>query len=93
MVVGICTVELYLPQAHSLKDKRSVVKRVTQRISNRFNVSVCELDQHDIWKNATLGLAAVSKDKEVVDRTLAAVEAFLDSFGDFQVVSFKVEIL
>lgn len=93
MLVGICTVELYIPEAQSLKDKRGVVKSVIQRLRNKFNVSVCELDNHDIWKNATLGLAVVSKDKKMVDQTYSAIDKFLDSYCEFQVVTFELEIL
>jgi uncharacterized protein YlxP (DUF503 family) len=93
MVVGIATVKLYLPEAHSLKDKRGAVKSVVQRLRNKFNASVAEVDQHDIWKNATLGLAVVSKDKEMVERTLEAVDKFIEGFGRFEVLSFEVEIL
>ena len=93
MVVGLCTVEIYLPNAHSLKDKRGIVKSVIQRLRNKFNISVCELDHHDVWKNATLGLAGVSKDKEIIDRTFGAIEEFLEGLGDFLVVRFELEIL
>jgi uncharacterized protein YlxP (DUF503 family) len=93
MVVGLCTVEIYIPTSHSLKDKRGIVKGVVQRLRSKFNVSVCELDNHDVWKTATLGLASVSKDKDVIDRTFGAIEGFLDNNGYFQVVSFKLEII
>jgi uncharacterized protein YlxP (DUF503 family) len=93
MVVGICTVELYIPEAHSLKDKRGVVKSITRRIRNKFNVSVCEVDKQDIWKNATIGLAAVCNDKEIIGQTFSAIDKFLDDYCDCQVVGFEVEIL
>lgn len=93
MVVGICTVELYIPEAQSLKDKRRVVKSLIQRIRNKFNVSVCESDKNDIWKNATIGMAAVNKDKDIVERTFSAIDNFLEDNGDFLVVDFAVEII
>lgn len=93
MVVGVATVKLYLSEARSLKDKRGVIKSVIQRLRNKFNVSVAEVDQNDIWKNATVGLAVVSKDKEIVDRTLTSIDKFLEEDGRFEVVDFAVEIL
>lgn len=93
MVVGLGTIEIYLPNAHSLKDKRGIVKSVIQRLGNKFNVSVCELGKHDVWKNAVIGLACVSKDKEMVDRTFSAIEEFLEGLGDFQIICFEVEII
>ena len=92
MVVGICTVELYIPEAHSLKDKRGVVKSIIRRLRNKFNVSVCEADKHDIWKNATIGLAAVCNNKEILDQTFLAIDKFLEDNCECQVISFEVEI-
>lgn len=85
--------ELYLPEAHSLKEKRGVIKSIIQRIRNKFNVSVCEADHHDIWKSATIGMAAVSNDKDVIEQTFSAIDRFLEDYCDCQVVSFEVEIL
>lgn len=93
MVVGIGKVELYIPTAQSLKDKRGVVKSLVQRIRNKFNVSVCELGKNDIWKNAVIGLAVISKDKEIIDQTYTALEKFFEEAGDFLVIRYEVEIL
>ena len=93
MVVGICTVELYIPEAHSLKDKRGVVKSIIRRIRNKFNVSVCEADKNDIWKNATIGLAAVCNNKDIIDWTFSAIDKLLEDYCDCQVIGFEVEIL
>jgi len=93
MVVGLCIVELYIPTSHSLKDKRGIIKGLIQRLRGKFNVSVCELDNHDLWKSAVIGLASVCKDKEKVDRTFSSIEEYLEQAGDFQVVSFDLEIM
>ncbi len=93
MVVGIATMKLYLPDSHSLKDKRGVVKSVVHRLRNKFNVSVAEVDQNDIWKNAAIGVAVVSNDKEIVERTLASIDKFVVEDGRVEVLAFEVEIL
>jgi len=69
------------------------VKSIIQRLRNKFNVSACEADHHDIWKNATIGLATVCNDKRVVEQTFSAIDKFLEDYCDCQVVSFEVEIL
>jgi uncharacterized protein YlxP (DUF503 family) len=73
MVVGVCTLELEIPSSHSLKDKRHVVKSLTTRIRQSFNVSIAEVDSLDEWQNATLGIVCVSSDKNYAQGLLQKV--------------------
>lgn len=60
MVVGLLTLEIHLPEAHSLKDKRQVLRRLKERLRSRFNVAVAELDHQDLWQRATVGVVSLS---------------------------------
>jgi uncharacterized protein YlxP (DUF503 family) len=60
MVVGICAIEIVLPYAQSLKDKRRVLKGLKDRLRSRHNISMAEVDGQDLWQRATLGIAAVA---------------------------------
>jgi uncharacterized protein YlxP (DUF503 family) len=93
MVVGICSVELRLAENHDLKGKRQVLKSIKDRVRNRFNVSIAEVDDLDAWQRATIGVACVSKDRDVVERTLAHVATFVEDLGLASVESVHVEIL
>lgn len=73
MVVGVCTLELEIPSSHSLKDKRHVVKSLTTRIRQSFNVSIAEVDSLDQWQIATLGIVCVSSDKNYAQGMLQKV--------------------
>lgn len=73
MIVGLCRIDLFLPESRSLKAKRQVIKGLKDRIRNRFNVSVAEVEHQALWQRATLGLAMVSEEKGYVDRTLQQV--------------------
>lgn len=73
MIVGLCRIDLFLPESRSLKAKRQVIKGLKDRIRNRFNVSVAEVEHQSLWQRATLGLAMVSEEKGYVDRTLQQV--------------------
>ncbi|MXW06309.1 MAG: DUF503 domain-containing protein [Gemmatimonadetes bacterium] len=73
MIVGLCRIDLFLPESRSLKAKRQVIKGLKDRIRNRFNVSVAEVEHQSLWQRATLGLAMVSEEKGYVDRTLRQV--------------------
>ena len=70
MVVGILRLTLYLPGAASLKDKRQVVRKVVDRLRSRFNVSVAEVGDNDIWQRAVIGIGAVSNDHSFVNEVL-----------------------
>ena len=72
MVVALLTVEFHVPGSHSLKDKRMVVRRVKDRLK-KFNVSVAEVDHHDLWQRSALAVVTVSTDQAHADRELAAV--------------------
>ena len=71
-VVGLLSVQFYIPDAQSLKDKRMVLRRVKDRLK-KFNVSVAETDHQDLWQRARLDVVAVSTTTVAVDQALAAV--------------------
>jgi uncharacterized protein YlxP (DUF503 family) len=77
LVIGVCRVTLRLPENHSLKGKRQVLKSLISRLHNRFNVSAAEFDDHDSWQIASLGMACVSNDERHADQVLASVVAFI----------------
>jgi len=81
MVVGVLRLVLYVPENHSLKGKRSVVRAVKARVSNKFNVSIAECDDHDNWQRVTLGVAQIGNDRNHVDRSLREVAAFVAELG------------
>jgi uncharacterized protein YlxP (DUF503 family) len=70
MVVGILRLTLYVPGASSLKDKRQVLRKVIDRLRARFNVSVAEVADNDIWQRAVVGIAAISNDHSFVNEVL-----------------------
>lgn len=77
MVVGLLTVELHLPGARSLKDKRMVLRRIKDRLK-KFNVATSEVEYHDLWQRAGLAVVTVSPDESHADRELAAAAEEID---------------
>ena len=67
MVVGTVQIELEVCDSNCLKDKRQVLRSLLTRLDNKFNLSVAQLDTHDLWRSATLGLAHVSNDPQHTD--------------------------
>jgi uncharacterized protein YlxP (DUF503 family) len=81
MVVGVLKLALRLPENHSLKGKRGVIKRIQARVSDRFNVAVAECGDQDLWQSAILGFAAVGSSEPVVQAMLQNIVEFVDGTG------------
>jgi len=77
MVVGLLHVELHLPNARSLKDKRSVLKSLKDQLRGRFNVAVAELDSSEKWQRATLGISTLGEQRAYVEGLLTQVTEWL----------------
>jgi len=77
MVVGALHVEFHLPDSHSLKDRRAVVKSLKERIRSRFGVAAAEVSETEHWQRAALGVAAVSGKRPEVERLLQEIVRWL----------------
>ena len=78
MTVGVLRLTLYLRENHSLKGKRSVLRRVKARVREKFNVSIAEADDHDLWQRTVLGISQVGTDQAFVDGALREVVRYID---------------
>ncbi|MFZ0244961.1 DUF503 domain-containing protein [Candidatus Binatus sp.] len=93
MVIGVMRLTLFLPENHSLKGKRQVLRAIKDRVRNKFNVSIAESDSHDMWQRAELGIAQVGSDRAFVDRALREVVNFIDSLGLVPLGEEQLEII
>ena len=94
MVIGLCTLELNIPAAGSLKEKRQVVKSVIARLRNEFNISVAEVDRLDAPQTAVIAAVTVSGDRDYVDTLLTRVALWVDHNRlDCYLVDYQIELL
>lgn len=94
MIVGALRLTLQIPGSGSLKAKRHTLRKVTDRIRARFNVSVAEVADNELWQKATLGIAAVGNDRHFVTETLDKVLRSVDESGaEAWVVSHHIELV
>lgn len=91
MPLGMLTLEIRLPYAHSLKDKRSVVQSLRDRLRARFNVAVAELDHQDVWQRATLGVASVSNSQPMLESLFQQVLAESENILGQEVANYRLE--
>jgi len=93
MVVGVLRLVVYIPENHSLKGKRGVLRKLKAQVSNNFNVSISECGDQDLWQRALLGVSQVGTDEGHVDGSLRAVVKFIDGMGIVEVGQETLEFL
>src|SRR5207253_426335 len=93
MVVGVLRLELLLPETHSLKGKRSILRSIKARVQQKFNVSIAECEDHDLWQRTILGVSQVGADQPHVDRCLREVVSFIDGLHLAEVGEEQLEFL
>lgn len=92
MFVGVCTIEVHIPESGSLKTKRQSLRSLKDRIRNSFNVSVAEVDGNDLWQKASLAVAAVSNDKAHLNQTLDHVVNMVERVPELSLLDYHIEI-
>lgn len=93
MPVGVLTLEIQLPFAHSLKEKRAVIRKVRDRLRARFNVAVAELDHQDVWQQATLGVVSISNSEALLESLLRQALAESESILGEDVAHHSIDFL
>ena len=94
MNIGVCRIEIRIPDNHSLKGKRQIVKSIIVRLQNRYSVSVAEIDNNDLWQIATLGVSCVSNHRRHADTILANVVDFIAwHYPNVELLNYKVEVI
>jgi len=92
VVVGTLRMVLLIQDAHSLKQKRSVLKGIKDRVSNKFHVSVAEVGYHDVWQTAELGFACVGNEASHVNSVLSNLVSFVESNPRIRLVDYELEM-
>src|SRR5689334_11894162 len=104
MPIAYLTLEIRIEAAHSLKDKRQVVRSLKDRLRNSFNISIAEIDVTDLWQRATLGVVSISGSRDYLDGLMRNVEReavrlannhgaeVVDSFVDYVEIGESTEI-
>ena len=94
MHIGVCRLRFRLLENSSLKGKRQVVKSITSRVANKFNVAIAEVGDLDLWQVATLGISCVSNDSRHANEILSKVADYIsDSHFEIEVLDYSIEIM
>jgi hypothetical protein len=93
MIVGLLTLELHLPESNSLKSKRIIIKSLKDRIKNKFNVSIAEVDANDLWQRSVLGAACVANDTKVINQILDSIRNMVLNTPSVELIDSMMEML
>ena len=93
MVIGICQLDLLIPENHSLKGKRHVIQKIIERVRHRFNVAISEVGDNDLWQRSQIGICTVSNDRRHINSSMDKVIDFIEKMYLVEVVQTNMEIL
>ena len=93
MFIGVIKVCLHLSEPQSLKDKRRIIKGLTDRIKNKFNLAVAETGRMDSWNNSELGIVCISNEASHADSMLSRAINFIESQGTVELTFVQTEII
>jgi hypothetical protein len=93
MTVGLLTLELHIPQAQSLKDKRQILRSLKDKLRGHFNVAVSELEYHDTWQRSVIGIVTLSNEQQHVEESLQKVLAEADRILGPVLIGHAVEMI
>jgi uncharacterized protein len=84
MIIGVAVCECIINDAHSLKEKRSVLQRILTRMKQKHNVSVSEVDYQDVWQRTKIAIAVVTSSRVSTEKELQNTLKFMDSFPEME---------
>ena len=94
MNIGVCKINLRLPENSSLKGKRQVLKSMMARIRNKFDVAVAEVGDNEVWQLATIGICYISNDRRHANQVLSKVVDFVvSSRFEVEILDYEIEFL
>jgi uncharacterized protein len=92
MLTATARFDLRVPGCRSLKGKRHVIGPLTAALRSTFNVSVAEVDHHDLWQRAAIAVAAVDREQHHVRRVMHEVERFVERWSDVEIITSELEL-
>lgn len=93
MVVGICRLDLLIIENNSLKGKRRILKRIIERVKNKFNVSIAEVGNHVLWQSSQIGFCMVGNDKRFINSALDKIIYFIEEINIAEITKSDIEII
>ncbi len=92
MFVGILRIELFFPECHSLKEKRKQFLSIKNKVRSKFNISISEIDNHDLWQRGSLGISVVADSPKSVYSLFQNIEKLIYKLNRAEIINQKIEV-
>ena len=86
MIVAIGTFEMHFPEVHSLKEKRHILRSLIDRVKAKFNASIAEVANNDLWQRGTIGVAMVANDRLLLQQMAQKIDEILADHSSVEIV-------
>ena len=93
MIVGLLTLDLHIPEANSLKSKRLVIKSLIDRVKNKFNVSISEVDAQNLWQRSVIGIAYVANETKIINQVFEKITTLVLNTHSVEMINSTMEML
>lgn len=93
MRLGNCIIKIYIPNATSLKEKRSVLKGLKDKVRSKYNVAISEIDENDNHRVSVIAVATVANKQTYVNKVLSSVVSYMEKQRHFEIIDVSTEIL
>ena len=93
MIVGVCRVSLMVPESHSLKEKRMVLRRIKDRVRQKFNAAIAEVGDGDAWQSAQIGFAVVANERGFVESMVSNIVSFIEGLAVAKITDDEKDVL
>jgi uncharacterized protein len=93
MLVGICQIEIFIPESGSLKSKRFILSSLKARLRNKFNISIAEVDDNEKWQRTTLGVAVVSNEHRFIEQVVSQILNTIETDDQVELTRHQLEII
>jgi len=93
MKIGLLQINIYMPNNHSLKDKRMRLSRIKSALRKEFNISIAELKNRQRWQFVLLGIVVLGDTTGYVDKTLDSTIKYIKKFRDFQIIDYEIQLM
>ena len=90
MIIGFLSLEIYIPYSHSLKEKRTRLSGLRNRLKNRYNVAFAELDYHKKWQRTTIGMVTLNNQKKIIERLFSKIIADTEKNIDGHIIEHQI---
>jgi hypothetical protein len=93
LIIGLLTVDLFLPSSGSLKEKRMVIKAIKDKVRHKFNVSIAEVDFLDKWQRARLAVVQVGNSYSFIEKNMTAIFTLIEANGVCEILEHNLEYM